>query len=115
MYDVCLHDDLQISIDHNHILIEGPAQKVWGPSPEFPKNGPLRALSKLSHLPHRRRPDNSHILRSHRNLPNAINDHFCAADQYLNVNSLTNPFVVVWEDAFLTPPQKRFLFILLTA
>jgi hypothetical protein len=28
---------------------------------------------------------------------------------------LTNPFVIVWEDAFPTPLRKRFLYFLLTA
>ena len=37
------------------------AQKRLGPNHEFGKFGPLRALSKFSHLPHGRRADDSHI------------------------------------------------------
>jgi len=77
-YRYILHRVLFAFYDKYPILpsLGGAAQSDSEPNHEFGKFGPLRSLSEISHLPHGRRTDNSHIFVANHNRRIAIGAAF---------------------------------------
>ena len=105
----------QESTIHHATKNRGSSPKRLGPNHEFGKFGPLRALSKFSHLPHGRRADDSHIFVANHNRRIAINACFC--QQYRLQMSKYSPkaFVSASDITFLMRWRKLFAWFLVVA
>jgi hypothetical protein len=92
------------------VSVGGATQSDSEANHEFGKFGPLRSLSKISHLPHRQWTDNSHIFVAKYNRRIAINAAFVSNIGH-NIQLFAKSFSQRIRDCIFDALMKAFFVI----